>query len=69
MGIITNFILTPSSKELALQKIQMYAQTNGGTLVPNIQDYEDAEVTGVATGNLMEVNEAVESLGALDGSS
>ncbi len=66
MGIITSFILMPSSKELALQKIQMYAQTNGSTLVPNIQDYEDAEVTGVNTGNLMELNEAVEYLGALD---
>ena len=62
MGIITSFILSPSSKELALQKIKLYAQSNGNSPVPSIQDYLDAEVTGVDAENLIELNEGIEYL-------
>jgi hypothetical protein len=66
MGIITSFILSPSSKELALQKIEAYAQSNANSPVPSIQDYLDADVTGVDAENLIELNEVIEHLTALE---
>ena len=66
MGIITNFILTPSSKELAFQKIKAYAQSNGSSSAPSIKDYQDAGVTGVDTTNLIELNEVIENHTAID---
>ena len=66
MGIITSFILTPSSKELAFQKIKAYAQSNGSSSVPSIKDYQDAEVTGVDTQNLIDLNEVIENHTAID---
>lgn len=41
---------------LALEKIQEYADTNGGSSAPTVADYEDAGIEGVTADNLSEVN-------------
>ncbi|CAA6826477.1 MAG: Putative cell wall associated biofilm protein [uncultured Sulfurovum sp.] len=60
MGIMTNFILSsPSQKELALDKIEAYASSDGNTSTPSIVDYTQAQVTGVDSRTLTPLNEAI----------
>ncbi|CAA6819481.1 MAG: Chitinase (EC [uncultured Sulfurovum sp.] len=60
MGIITNFILSsPTQKELVFEKIEAYAQSDGNTSTPNINDYTHAQVTGVDNRTITPLNEAI----------
>jgi len=52
----------PSKQELALEKIEAFATSNGSSAVPLLQDYVDAGVTGLDASELADLNEVVENL-------
>lgn len=52
-----------TSKQIAIEKIVEYAETNGVSMAPAIQDYEDAGVTGIDNDEkLQDLNKLVASL-------
>ena len=50
------------SHDAAISKFVAYAESNGTSEEPTLQDYLDAGVTGVTEDNLDEINEVVENL-------
>lgn len=53
-----------TSQELAINKISQYAEN--GASIPTLQDYNDADITGVTQGSLLQINALIELLGAKD---
>ncbi|WP_295421695.1 hypothetical protein [Sulfurovum sp.] len=73
LAIVAIFVLTacggggsstPTVKELAIEKISKYAQN--GIEAPTLQDYNDAGITGVTQGSLLQVNTLIELLETKD---
>ena len=54
-----------TKQQIAIEKIMKYAD-DGSNTVPTLQDYQDAEVSGVTTENLDELNDLVDALVAED---
>jgi len=59
LSIITTFITSSSSKNIALKKVSNYASSNGASGTPTLGDYTDTGVTKVDARILVAVNEAV----------
>jgi len=67
MGIITNFILNSATpKELAFQKIEAYAQSDGNTTAPSMLIYQQVEVQEVSSRVLNVLNSTIALLGTTD---
>jgi len=56
----------PTPYDTALAKIIAYADTQGGSEAPAVQDYADVNVVGVDDTNLLDINEAVKGLNKED---
>lgn len=62
----TPAINVPNKQELALEKIEAFATSNGSSTVPSLHDYIDAGVTGLDADELADLNEVVENLTATE---
>lgn len=61
-----NFTTIKTPKDIALDKIQAYATSNGTTTTPTMGDYADAEVVGVDNTNIDMANSSVSAVDAVD---
>ncbi|MDQ7083546.1 MAG: DUF5011 domain-containing protein [Sulfurovum sp.] len=66
ISIITNFIVSSDPKAEALKKVAEYADTNGDSEVPTVEDYSDIGVTGVDARTLGGINTVIASLEGAD---